>query len=66
MARAFNCGPRDGVHANVARRDVGWGAAHVAPHVAVAGRPPKLSLPSAKPLHDPDAPQNFYSDDIAP
>lgn len=38
MARAFNCGPRDSVHANVARRDGmrTTGAAHVAPHIAVA------------------------------
>lgn len=68
MTRAFNCGPRDGVHANVARRD-GMGitkAAHIALHVAVAGCPPELSSSSAKPPHDPDAPRNFYSDDIAP
>lgn len=68
MARAFNCGPRDSVHANVTRRDGmrTTGAAHVAPRIAVAARPPKLSSPSAKPPHDPDAPRYFYFDDIAP
>lgn len=57
IARAFNCGPRDGVHANVARRD-GMGIAGAA-YITVAVRSPELSSLSAKPPYDPDAPRTF-------